>query len=597
MIKFNTKRFSNEKKNNLINQKAKKIINNQLIDIPLNTSSRINKTQSYQYDSINNTSIDTSNLQHDIQSNRLLAESSKHRLDGMNKLINFNTLQISDIESDIKFLKDLTNNLASQSGKNMDGITLSSENIELNKTDIHQIQETILKLTDEVNQSKNIITNYEKKILEFNETINTEHSSQIDELTTAITKLNTKITQIENITDQLQKKPDQLQKKPDFLKLQKSVSQIAFVVNGVNSVGSGWYYASNTDDLPKGYFITAAHCVMEIINNNYYKASSVLIQNPISNKWINIDTNNIYIDGIADVALIVTNIDFTQYPHLCLKLADKVGEVGSDCYVIGNPGGVDEDSISKGIVRDPHYTEPSGYHITDSIHINAPGIGGNSGGPIINNDSNVIGIYTFGLSYHEAFGGGSNRDTLYKTLNTLTTNKDNKTKLYLGIEWSIPSPFVIQKYYIDKDKFDIKGVYIDYVSVESPFNTILEPGDLLLSGKLTLPPSKLTWSQGKLITPPRLLITPPGKLSSPHEFITFGNVEKYRTPGVLLYYPLNTTIDIEYIKKNTQIVKNKVVILDKDYSNVSSIYDGPLQSGRSITIQKNKKIYNPKTTI
>ena len=66
---------------------------------------------------------------------------------------------------------------------------------------------------------------------------------------------------------------------------------------------------------------------------------------------------------------------------------------------------------------------------------------------------------------------------------------------------------------------------------------------------------------------------------STNEVINFGNVDTQRTPGVLIYYPVNTNITITYIKKADKIQKTSNIILTKMYSNVPNLLDGPLQTG------------------
>ena len=338
-----------------------------------------------------------------------------------------------------------------------------------------------------------------------------------------------------------------------FTKLKRSTSQIAFVINGGYYIGSGWFYYENTNDLINGYFITAAHCVMEITGGAYYKTTDVYIHHPVTNDWTKIDVNNIYIDGIADVALIKTGIDLTNNPEYCLKISSIETNAGDNCYIVGNPGGFDEDSISVGCVRDPHYMEPGGYQITDCIHVTSPGMGGNSGGPIVNTIGDVIGIYTFGLGGDiESFGGGSNRVTLLNTLSVLKTLQDNKGKLYLGLDWSVPSPFLLMTYYNNQNSFTSKGVYIHSVSSNSPFNGVLGATDILLSATIT----------------------------TTNEVIDFGNVDTQRTPGVLIYKPINTIITISYIKTD-KIQRTSNITLNKTYNNVSNLLDGPLQTGLS----------------
>lgn len=352
-------------------------------------------------------------------------------------------------------------------------------------------------------------------------------------------------------------------------KLQNATSQISFRLgpNNTRYSGSGFYYYDTNADLVNGYFITAAHCVMEITETGiYYKTTAAYIQNPITTKWITVNVNNIYVDGVADIALIRTGIDFTNYPQYCLKLNTGIVNAGDVCYVVGNPGGIDEDSISSGCVRDPNYCDPDGYQITNSIYINAPGIGGNSGGPIVNKNGDVIGIYTFGLGEGvECFGGGSNQSVLSSTLPVLKQNSDNKSKLYLGLHWVIFSPFSINLFYPNQTSFDTNGVIMYDINSLSPFFGILNKNNLLL------------------------------KCIVNNTTIEFGNKNNQRTPGVLLYYPVGTTITIYYKKLNDNTVYTTNVQLNKTYANVPNTLDGPLQSGFSQnddTRKKNKNINN-----
>ena len=344
-------------------------------------------------------------------------------------------------------------------------------------------------------------------------------------------------------------------------KINKSVCQISIKINGGVYIGSGFFLET---DLSNGYFITAAHCLMSIENGIYYKATNLYLQNPINKKWTSVNVNNIYLDGVADIALIKTNINLTNYPDYCLKISNDEVNNGDICYVVGNPGGFDDDSISGGFIRDANYCDPNGYQITNSLYVNASGMGGNSGGPILNKKGDVIGIYTFGLGEgYECFGGGSNKEVLLSTLTVLKQEMDNKTKLYLGLIWAVPNPFLSNDYYSNQNEFDTMGVYIQSVALLSPFNGVLSVGDLLLSCMVT------------------------------NTTIEFGNKENQRTPGVLLYYPVNTVITIRYIKLYTTTIITADVTLNKTYSNVSNLLDGPLQTGSRSPIStkiKNEKI-------
>ena len=245
-------------------------------------------------------------------------------------------------------------------------------------------------------------------------------------------------------------------------------------------VGSGCFFTMG-DDLFKGYFLTAAHCVLK--SNSYTKMDELYVTNPINNTWHRIDQNSIYLDGVTDIALIQTNIDFTNHSHFCLQLSTVEASAGNTCYVCGNPGGLDTDSISKGVVRDGHHTLRSGSYVPDAIYIDTAGIGGNSGSPILNISGKIIGLFLFGIGGSETLNGGANLDTLRRSLQVLRTGIDNRPeKLYLGLNWEVPNAFTTQSYYNDPTGFPKQGLRITGIdTVNSPFHPYFQSDDLLLS--------------------------------------------------------------------------------------------------------------------
>ena len=357
--------------------------------------------------------------------------------------------------------------------------------------------------------------------------------------------------QVQDIKEIINIKPELL------LKLKKAVCNISFQLNNSVSAGSGFYFYDKPEDLKKGYFITASHCVMIVTGGTKIKTNKAYIENPITNKAILVPLNKIYIDGIADIALIQTDIDFTSFPNYCLKINTEKVFTGDICYIIGNPGGLDEDSISIGCVRDPNFNEPSGSQAVDSIFTCASAMGGNSGGPIININGDVIGIHTFGHASSQTMGGGSNQSVIMQTFNELKKGADNKLKLFLGISWYTPSLFTLSSYYPQSpSSFDITGVIITNINNTagsiSPFNGILASSNLLLKCVI--------------------------RSETPNITIEFGNKYEQRTPGVLIYYYAGINIDIYYKKINDQTVYVANLTLNKRYSDVADVLDTFLNS-------------------
>ena len=301
---------------------------------------------------------------------------------------------------------------------------------------------------------------------------------------------------------------------------------------------------------------------VELIKNAY-------LQIPKTNEWKKIDTSKIYYDGIANIALIQTDINLSVPPVYCLRLSNETIKEGNICYVVTNPSNYDEDSISVGFVRSANYCDKYGRHTVNSLFVSATTLGGFSGSPVINKNGDIIGILTFNQGT-DSFNGGANAEVLSKVLPMLKTllekqenntdvginiSKNNKDKLYLGLKWNVPSPFTMKEFYnADADSFDTKGVCIEQVTTaSSPFHPIFKNENkyLLLSCEILNSNDEVT-SQ-----------------------INFGYTEDQRTPGVLLYYPKDTKLRIKFINGNEENkpIRDGIIILDKTYKDIPHIND------------------------
>src|SRR5918999_543796 len=112
------------------------------------------------------------------------------------------------------------------------------------------------------------------------------------------------------------------------------------------------------------------------------------------------------VDASHDLALL--DVDAEDLPTLELGDSDAV-EVGDDTYAIGNPYGLDH-TLTTGVVSalDRDLQAPNGATISGAIQTDAALNPGNSGGPLLDGDGNVIGVNAQ-IATGGAEGGGNVR--------------------------------------------------------------------------------------------------------------------------------------------------------------------------------------------
>ena len=140
--------------------------------------------------------------------------------------------------------------------------------------------------------------------------------------------------------------------------------------NGVpSSQGSGFFIDKNT--LVTNYHVIEGTNSVEIKTSedeDFYRGGKVVLA---SEEF--------------DLAIIRTNKDF---PFLTIDSTGKE-KIGSKVYTIGNPRGL-EGTISDGILSGKRQEDGTEY-----LQITAPISPGNSGGPLLNENGEVIGVSTF----------------------------------------------------------------------------------------------------------------------------------------------------------------------------------------------------------
>ncbi len=214
-----------------------------------------------------------------------------------------------------------------------------------------------------------------------------------------------------------------------FKRVENSVVQVTRIIPAANSqnpqgnasaLGSGIVYDTNGHIITNNHVVDNAKTVdVTFIDGNRYTA-----------KVVGTDVYN-------DLAVLKIIGNLTK-PVTPLPLGNSSAlEVGERVVAIGNPFGLD-DTMTTGIVSQTGRLLPDanlGFSIPDVIQTDALIDPGNSGGPLLNMEGQVIGINTATISDNGAFSGiglAIPSDTAKRIIPVLI-EKGNYTHPYLGL--------------------------------------------------------------------------------------------------------------------------------------------------------------------
>ena len=228
-------------------------------------------------------------------------------------------------------------------------------------------------------------------------------------------------------------------------------------------LGSGVILSEN------GYILTNAHVVGDKYSNVF-----VTLEN-----GRNYNANVVWMDSNIDLAI----IKIIAYGLDVIKLGDSDSiSVAEDVYAIGNPIGYEfQRTITKGIIRGINRTikienEFENQYMEDLIQTDATINEGNSGGALINNKGELIGINTVKLSDADGIGFAVPINIVKPIIDKLLQDKVFE-EAYLGLSGFDKE--VIP--YLNKEISIDSGIYVAKVNIDGPLfkENILE-GDIIL---------------------------------------------------------------------------------------------------------------------
>jgi S1-C subfamily serine protease len=188
------------------------------------------------------------------------------------------------------------------------------------------------------------------------------------------------------------------------------------------TVASGMPWAPTTTEEVQGSgFVYEYNGEMVIITNNHVIADAKSITVTFA------DANNytatvLGADSSTDIAVLSTNAPTSEYHPLDIVSSSTLS-VGESVVAIGSPYGL-TGTMTTGIVsavdRTITVTETSGsYEMTGLIQTSAPINSGNSGGPLMTYNGEVIGITTAIVTNSDGLGFAVPSDTILNVISTL----------------------------------------------------------------------------------------------------------------------------------------------------------------------------------
>lgn len=255
--------------------------------------------------------------------------------------------------------------------------------------------------------------NYNTLNEELNE-LQADTQNKFNELTTNLIQTKTEInTELESLGTEL----GSIDEEFDLLKASAGEDfsgiiddVIVSVVSVMTDSGQGTGFIINSG----GYIVTNAH----VLANSEGGLAGNIRAITSDKKILNADF--VGYDGTLDIALLKIPGSYEK-----VKLADSDDiQIGEKVIAIGNPLGL-QFSVSEGIVSAVHRSGISGEEVY--IQTDAALNPGNSGGPLINKQGEVIGINNFKISEGESLGFALESNTIEKTVNKISVNVLNQT--------------------------------------------------------------------------------------------------------------------------------------------------------------------------
>ena len=244
----------------------------------------------------------------------------------------------------------------------------------------------------------------------------------------------------------------------------KNTGTTIFLENSTENLGLG----SGVIIAKEGYILTNQH-----VAGDKYSTCYITMKNGITD-------NGVVVWASKDLDLAIIKINLKDLPVATLGNSENI-KIGQNVYAIGNPVGYElQRTVTSGIISGTNRTirleeENKKTYMEGLIQTDATINQGNSGGPLINQIGEIIGITTVKIEDAEGIGFAIPINIIKPILNKLIqTGKFEEP--YLGISGYDKEVIPYLSSHINFEK----GIYIAEIDKTGPLkNSNLLPGDII----------------------------------------------------------------------------------------------------------------------
>ena len=261
-----------------------------------------------------------------------------------------------------------------------------------------------------------------------------------------------------------------------------NILQIDYQPDG-NYAASGTGFFTRSD----GIITTAAHVILK--NGNAPQGVAEELYVHVYPENVILPATVIGVDRLYDVAVLKVNVGALPARSILQWGDSRDTHVGDFAITIGQPYGQHVQSVTFGVVRDNKFHDDSS--IPESMVVDFHTVGGNSGGPVIDYEGNVIGILSWGLQdvsagYDFSLNGSISSHVAEQIYTYIVTQYDVSPMGplvvyptgFLGVEYSPVNTLILRQQNITNLK--VEGVFINSVRPSSPASVAgLVAGDII----------------------------------------------------------------------------------------------------------------------